>query len=302
MSISIRAPKKGWPVIHLALLGGAAWIGAGMVAGWLGAGLTVSSAPKSSMPRAAGMASTSPDVDLAVILRRNLFNSAQTEPEGVGAVGLTPSEGELETAPRTTLGLRLVGTVAAGGEGTRLAAIERKDNQESKVYRLNDEIMGAQIVRIERNKVYLSRNGITEVLPVDLDERSDPRAGPGRRIVGGPPGADVTEQGEGNFVLSDRYIKAQLANMSSLLTQVRAVPNVTKEGIADGFKLFSIKKGSIFDKIGFKDHDVVKRVNGVELDSAEKGLELFQALRNEKSFLVDIDRSDAKKTLTFNIQ
>ncbi|MBF0171662.1 MAG: hypothetical protein HQK87_11370, partial [Nitrospinae bacterium] len=224
------------------------------------------------------------------------------EPEGVGVPGADPSQGELSTAPRTSLGLRLVGTISAGGEGARLAAIERKDVGEAAIYRVDDEVMGARVVRIERNRVYLVREGVTEVLPLDLEERTDPRSAPGRQGFAGTPGADVSEAGEGAYVLSDRYVKAELANMSSLLTQVRAVPNLDKSGAADGFKLFSIKKGSIFDKIGFKDHDVVKRVNGVELDSAEKGLELFQALRSEKSFLVDIDRNNAKKTLTFNIQ
>lgn len=300
MSFSLRASKKAWPLLHGSLLAVAAWIGAGMVAQAVGRSFVP---PVNGLPMPVVSSTVSPaiEADLSVILRRNIFNSTQTEPEGLSLPGLVPSEGELETASRTSLPLRLVGTVAAGGEGTRLAAIERKDNGESAIYRLNDDVMGAQLVRIERNRVYLARNGVTEVLPIDLEERGGPTPA-GRRGPVGAPGADVAEQGSGNYVLSDRYVKAQLANMSSLLTQVRAVPNMTKEGVADGFKLFSIKKGSIFDKIGFQNHDVVRRVNGVELDSAEKGLELFQALRNEKSFLVDIDRNNAKKTLTFNIQ
>jgi general secretion pathway protein C len=72
--------------------------------------------------------------------------------------------------------------------------------------------------------------------------------------------------------------------------------------VTDGFKVFAIRKGSLFDKIGLQNNDVVKRINGVELDSAEKGLELFQALKNETTFNVDLMRKSQKTTMRFSVQ
>jgi general secretion pathway protein C len=305
MKTKFRIPKGGWLAIHLFLLGWSAWILAGIVAGAV-APASVGSGVAEPHPAPLRPVAAETDRDYALILRRNIFNSAQTESDAqIPSGSASRSEGELASAPRTTLSLRLVGTVADPTGKGRLAAIERKDSKEQGVYRVDEPLMDAIIVRIERNRVYLARGGgVTEVLETDFDEpatgadsrRADKRGG------AAASGADVSESGDGDYVLSDRYVKAQLANMSALLTQVRAVPNVGKDGAAEGFKLFSIKKGSIFDKIGFENQDVVKRVNGVELDSAEKGLELFQALRSEKNFVVDIERGTAKKSLSFNIQ
>jgi len=104
------------------------------------------------------------------------------------------------------------------------------------------------------------------------------------------------------MVMDRNFLQNQMKDMSSLLTQVRAVPNKTKDGAIDGFKVFQIQKGSVFEKIGLKNMDVLKRVNGQTLNSAEKGLELFSAFKSEERFELDIVRNDDEKTIIVEVQ
>lgn len=305
----IRISRKAWYFIHLALIAWVAWIFAG-IAGRTAVGII---SDKFERP-AAGVERTyaAPPLqrarDYSVIVRQNIFNSAlaakyasgeiEEAPIGAPSVDVTPD------APRTTLDIKLVGTVLDTSGKYKMAAIESKSGGEQKLYRIGDKVEGATIVSVERYRVGLLHGGAVEILELDFTANGAlaPGAGAGAAAASFSRGAQVQRIGEGQYAVSKQYVDAQLANINRLLTEVRAVPNIGKEGKTEGFKIFAIKKGSIFDKIGLENHDVVQRINGVELNSAEKALELFQAFRNETNFEVDLQRKSQKNTLRFTIQ
>lgn len=57
------------------------------------------------------------------------------------------------------------------------------------------------------------------------------------------------------------------------------VPNskVSEDGqmYVDGFRFASIKKGSVYEDLGFKVGDVITEVEGEKVDSPDKALELY---------------------------
>lgn len=205
-------------------------------------------------------------------------------------------------APKTSLPLKLVGTVIDPEGKYRLAAIELQDSKEQKLFKMGDQVSGAMISAIFRNKLILNRQGRMESLEVEFGEGAGMGGRGAAMAAKGTPGQDVSQLSDTDYSVSKRYLESQLASMNQLLTDVRAVPNMTKEGATDGFKIFAIRKGSLFDKIGLQNQDVVKRINGIELNSAEKGLELFQALRNETDFNVDLVRNSQKSSMRFSVQ
>ena len=69
-----------------------------------------------------------------------------------------------------------------------------------------------------------------------------------------------------------------------------------------GFKLFSIKPGSLYSKIGLQNGDVINRINGFEMSSHEKGLEVYQKLKDSSSVTVDIKRRGKPMSLDYAIQ
>lgn len=303
--MKIRIPRAGFTVIHFVLLGLTAWVMAGAASSFIADRLVLSKPSSAYAPSP----SVSPMAKAKEIftgsLGRNIFNST-LGPEDISQISEADiassidSSGVIGTSiPKTTLGLKLIGTVIDPLGMYRLAAIEVKETKEQKFYKAQDTVSGAKIAMILRNRVILSRAGKMESLEAEFDDAGTP----GKTLAGGGmTGQDVSQLSESQYAVSKRYLDSQLASMSQLLTDVRAIPNIGANGVTDGFKVFSIRKGSLFDKIGLQNNDVVKRINGVELDSAEKGLELFQALKNETTFNVDLMRKSQKTTMRFNVQ
>ena len=58
-----------------------------------------------------------------------------------------------------------------------------------------------------------------------------------------------------------------------------------------GFKLFSIHPDSIYSKIGIQNGDVIKRINGNDVNSPGKALEIFSGLRDASGIDIEIERN-----------
>lgn len=169
----LRISRKAWYFIHLALIAWVAWIFAG-IAGRTAVGII---SDKFERP-AAGVERTyaAPPLqrarDYSVIVRQNIFNSAlaakyasgeiEEAPIGAPSVDVTPD------APRTTLDIKLVGTVLDTSGKYKMAAIESKSGGEQKLYRIGDKVEGATIVSVERYRVGLLHGGAVEILELDF--------------------------------------------------------------------------------------------------------------------------------------
>ena len=74
-----------------------------------------------------------------------------------------------------------------------------------------------------------------------------------------------------------------------------------KNGAANGFKLFSIQPGSLYASIGIENGDVIQRVNGYELNSPEKALELYQKLKESGHVTIELERGGQVVRKEYNI-
>ena len=90
--------------------------------------------------------------------------------------------------------------------------------------------------------------------------------------------------------------------MNELITQARLVPNFGPDRKVDGFRIFRVRPGSLFQNLGLKNGDVIHRVNGVELDDAQKGFEFFQTLSDQSNFTIDLKRGNDRKTFKYDVK
>lgn len=101
--------------------------------------------------------------------------------------------------------------------------------------------------------------------------------------------------------VTTRVVEAVLANPMAFGKGARVVPAV-KDGKADGFKLYAIRPTSGYAKLGFQNGDTLQRINGMELTSADKALEVYTKLREATKFVIDITRRGKPVTLTITIK
>ena len=239
----------------------------------------------------------------AVIHEQDLFHSA-TEKAAKKPADEKKVLIKEELLDKTPLQVRLRGTVYRE-KGDSLAIIEDAKTRKQDLYHVGDVILGeAKLIAVSRNKVYLERNGKQEVLEVyeGTEAKTEERARRRRPQRGTIPEIAGIKRLSGNrYRIPQEDLKGAFENMNHLLTQVRVVPNF-KDGEPDGFKLLSIKRGSLIHQGGLRDGDIIKRVNGIEIDSPEKAFEVYEQLRNEPLITVEIIRGGRGRTLNYEIK
>ena len=92
-----------------------------------------------------------------------------------------------------------------------------------------------------------------------------------------------------------------LGHMSELSRAARIVPAM-KDGRASGFKLYGMRPGSFFDKLGFQKGDVVVTINDLTMDSPEKALAIFTGLRAVKQIRLGIERAGAPLDVVLDVR
>lgn len=113
--------------------------------------------------------------------------------------------------------------------------------------------------------------------------------------------ASIKKQSETSYEISAKLIDVLLANPMAISKGARVVPAV-KDGKPDGFKLYAIRPSSIFAKLGLANGDTLRAINGLELTSADKALEVYTKLRESKTLTVSLTRRGKPLTLTYTIK
>lgn len=225
------------------------------------------------------------------IWERNLFAVTADEEAGSGSDDQTI---QLDKLALTSLNCTLVGTIISE-EGNSWAII--KDNQTNRQDRVTvgSTISGAKVVMILRNKVVLNRDGKDELLVMGIERiRADRAAGEGTEP--GKPEGDVL-----TYKISKDFVQENINNVAQIMSNVRVKPHFDK-GKPDGFEISRIKKGSMFQSMGFKDGDLIKTVNGHDIRSAEDIMKLYNTLKDSNLFSIEIFRDNKKKTLNFKVR
>jgi general secretion pathway protein C len=219
--------------------------------------------------------------DLKVITNNKLFGElgAKVIPQTVA----TPK-------PATPLNLQLIGTYVATGESP-YCIIEDKKKKEQDVFVVGDVIFGeAKLISISSDRVEVDRGGQKETLKLDEtpDETVEMKDG-------------VAVIGDNQFVVDEAEIDKTIQNLATILTQARAVPYF-KEGKAVGLRMFAIKTGSIFEKIGLKNGDILKSINGNSMGDLSQAMKLFERLKEERSLTVSLERNNEEKEFRYQIR
>lgn len=84
------------------------------------------------------------------------------------------------------------------------------------------------------------------------------------------------------------------------MTSHRIVPSFEK-GRANGFKVLGIRPNSLYHKVGLRSGDVVVRINGLPIASADQALAAYDKLRGAKTLRLEIRRQGRPRHLTYRI-
>ena len=243
------------------------------------------------------------------ILKRSIFCS--TCPPIVKPPETGP-EVHVDPQPqRTTLPLKLLAIMFAPAPADprwSMAVIRDTDEKSSGAFSINSKIREAVITNIDATRVDFDIAGRKEYLEL-FDKGPAPAAAP----VAAAPAAPSTDPlmaeldkgikktGEHSFEVQRQTIDSLLGNMSMLSRSARIVPEI-KDGRAAGFRLFSVRPDGPFAKIGLQNGDVISAINGLDMTSPDKALEVYTKLKSASHLSVGLERGGQKITKEYNIR
>ena len=212
----------------------------------------------------------------------------------------------------TTLRVKLLGTlVSENMPEWSVASIQDVVTLKTNTYMIGDRVQGAEVKEIERLRVIVINNNRREFIdgtPGDMSGAPPPPAPviSAKAVDSGPPpsvalGAGVKQISDNDYEIPRAEIDKTLANLNDVAMQARIVP-AFKDGVAQGFKLFSIRPDSIYSKIGIQNGDVIKRINGFDLNSPEKALEIYSKLKESSRIDIEVERNGAAVRKTYNVK
>ena len=217
--------------------------------------------------------------DYAIVLSRNIFGARSEKAD--------PNQAQVATS----LKLRLVGTNLSPGTPA-CAIVENGSNKEQDVFEVNEKVFDqAKLIEVLPEKIKLEHNGKIEILAL---EEGDGGAGGRSEEDGG--GDEKTD-----FTVPEEELNAQLANLPRLLSEARAVPYF-RNGSSVGMRLFAIRAGSLYEKLGLKNGDIIKMVNKSSLSDPAQALKLFEQLKSERSIVVKAERNGQDLDLNYTIR
>jgi general secretion pathway protein C len=220
------------------------------------------------------------------------------------------------SVPITSLPLALLATNIGPRPEESYATIINSENQAQGAYAVGDPMpaKGAGKVKaIHFKYVDFENNGHTErlvllgatapastpvavaetpTLPSDGGDKDDMQAA----VDGG-----IKKIDDSNYEIDKSLVEKVLLNPMAVAKGARVVPSM-KNGKPDGFKLYAIRPSSAFAKLGLANGDTLQSINGFELTSADKALEVYTKLREATSLEVEVTRRGKPVTLKYSIK
>jgi len=233
-----------------------------------------------------------------IIITRNIFNSINDIPDEE-RLSLTNTSGT-DVVNRTTLPIELVGTIVLNEAELSVAAIKIEKNQVANSFVIGDVILSkAEIVNILRHRVLLKNIATGEIEFIDMDLEEEAKGSTVSTRSLSDSGIRIID--DQNVIMDRGELNKSLSNMNQLLMEARAIP-FRKDGEMVGFKLLGIKPGSLYDRLGVKNGDVIMSVNGSDIKSPADAMKLYSLISSTNNFNFDILRGGENKNVRLEIR
>lgn len=227
-----------------------------------------------------------------IIVRRNIFDStAVYNPDA-----LVPGGGDCRDSS-----VKLIATVVADipEYSSALISVSGGKDSHAQGFVIGDEVAGeGRITSIDQKKVCTDGGACICMGNESGLGKPDAAVAAG----GGDPDSGITKISDTKFLVDQSVIDGAMGSIEMLAGQVHASPHKGPDGQVDGYRLSAIRKGTLLEKLGIKNGDIIKGVNGTPLTSAEGAMSTFTSLSSQKNFTFDVTRRSQDTTLEYEIR
>lgn len=242
-----------------------------------------------------GEAKTVTDLSRYLEGKRTLSRNILDIPEERKAEGSgKPESKEERTKEEKRIDIKLLGVVS----GAREEAIVSEGGTLRRV-KVGDEVAGYKVIRIERDLVILQKGDETVEISFQYgatsseskpqrptEVRREPEPPPQRTEA---PSPEVTQNSEGKFVISRDTVNQFLMAPQNFLKGIFIGPNF-KDNKPYGFAVRNVSDSHILAKLGVKKGDVIKKLNGIEINTITDYYNAIRSVSEGDSLTISIER------------
>lgn len=218
--------------------------------------------------------------DYAIITERNIFLTTLKEVEG------SASEGGIFDSEQKAVDFDLKGTVACNSS-FGFIFIEERSSKKQKLYRLGDMIGPSKLVNITRNTATLRRGGRDTILKVKESVE-------GQLLPESPAGSAASR----NLTLSKQAVTEKLSNLNNLMRRAVIRPFI-RRGVQEGFIISNIAPGSLYEKMGLQNGDIVVDINNNKIKGADDLLQVVNLMQSGSNIGLNIKRRGKEETINY---
>lgn len=189
--------------------------------------------------------------------------------------------------------LTVLGTIS-GPPGIARALIKKQSENSAQIYKIGMDVYGFKLIKIDNAKVFLKKDDKVEIIDMFAKDRQQNSTASQQPTVQSTPNR-ITKS------ISKSEIQQKVFNnLDNALNGVRAGP-YRIDGKIEGFKLFSVAPFNILYSMGARSGDIVKKINGQPIDSTEKLMKMWEVLKTDSRFVIELERSGQTITYDLNV-
>ena len=113
--------------------------------------------------------------------------------------------------------------------------------------------------------------------------------------------AQIKKINDTTYEIPQAVVDGVLANPMAAANGARVVPAV-KDGKPNGFKLYAIRPTSMYAALGLENGDTLNNVNGMDLTTADKALEVYMKIHDATTVKLTLTRRGKPMTITYKIK
>ncbi len=283
--------------------------------------------PRASEAPEPGEAPPTPSALASAVLSQNIFDARTGAMTWDAPIAPKP-EPEPEAPPEEPValgppalcasGVRLLASVVVAGRPERSFAMLH-DGAQSHLVRVGQEQAGVQLVALRPSSAYLKPQSqplcelplsvggsrpVAEARPVVAEQAPAPEV-PSKRaqsvFSGDELDQGIASLGDGRFKVSKDMLRRGLADPIALVRGTRFRP-VSERGRDVGIRITKLPKDSVLHRLGVRDGDVVRTLNGFDVASTDDMLQAYMALRSAEQVSIALKRGGREQRLHYTVQ
>lgn len=218
----------------------------------------------------------------------------------VAALGISGyTFGKSVAVKRKDFGYLVLGTIVSVNKDRSVALLKHRASGSTRAVRVGNPIAkDLKLLEVDKRVIKVAQRGKTYLIRVGSSEEFNQVST--RNIAAQQH--EGLQRNKDNVTVSAAYKDHLLKNeLNKILMQAAAVPAL-KDGRVVGFTLWEIEKGSIYEKLGFKNGDTITRINDNRLVDAGQAVKVLVSLKQAKQLALNFTRGGVEQQMNVRVQ